>query len=139
MTDFQCLSRTFLLFKKINCPLAHIILFHLIVGHSSPSKYSSSHSIEASQSSSTSKTNGSEFDPSPLKTRAQRKNEGTKTIPLHKQKKMSKAAKREANAIFRLSKSSKIQILPLPFLTLSLINIICTFKMRRKGKRQQLN
>lgn len=71
-----------------------------------PSKISSSHSIEASQSSSASISSGSEYVPSPLKTRAQRKQASSIALPLHKQKKMSKSAKREANALSRLSKPS---------------------------------
>ncbi|KAM7523469.1 hypothetical protein LguiA_013371 [Lonicera macranthoides] len=39
-----------------------------------------------------------------MKTRAQRKKGVTNVLPLHKQKKLSKAAKREANALSRLSK-----------------------------------
>ncbi|KAM7497069.1 hypothetical protein LguiA_021483 [Lonicera macranthoides] len=48
----------------------------------------------------------SEFVPSPTQTRAQRLKKGTSVLLLHKQKKMSKAAKREANDLARLSKST---------------------------------
>ncbi|KAM7462572.1 hypothetical protein LguiA_030693 [Lonicera macranthoides] len=43
---------------------------------------------------------------SPLQTRAQRIKNGSKVTPLHKQKKLSKAAKREANALARTSKAN---------------------------------
>ncbi|KAM7464466.1 hypothetical protein LguiA_032587 [Lonicera macranthoides] len=51
-------------------------------------------------------SHASEHIPSPIRTRAQRKKGGTTTLPLHTQKKMSKAAKREANALSKLSKPS---------------------------------
>ncbi|KAM7485818.1 hypothetical protein LguiA_001827 [Lonicera macranthoides] len=54
---------------------------------------------------STANSSGSEYVPSPLKTTAQRQKTGTTVLPLQKQKKMSKAAKREANAVSRLAKS----------------------------------
>ncbi|KAM7477872.1 hypothetical protein LguiA_026085 [Lonicera macranthoides] len=54
---------------------------------------------------STTNSSSPEYVPSPLKTRAQRQKTGNTVLPLHKQKKMSKAAKREANAVFRLAKS----------------------------------
>ena len=70
------------------------------LGEGSPvNSFSASHTMNASSS-------GSEYVPSPLKTRAQRQKEGTSVLPLHKQKKLSKAAKREANALLRLSKPS---------------------------------
>ncbi|KAM7472764.1 hypothetical protein LguiA_010947 [Lonicera macranthoides] len=43
---------------------------------------------------STTNSNSPEYVPSPLKTRAQRQKTGTTVLPLHKQKRMSKAAKR---------------------------------------------
>ena len=64
-----------------------------------------SNSSSASHNSSAT-SSGTEYVPSPLKTRAQRVKTGTTALPLHRQKKMSKAAKREANAVSRLSKSS---------------------------------
>ncbi|KAM7469070.1 hypothetical protein LguiA_007253 [Lonicera macranthoides] len=54
---------------------------------------------------STTNSSSPKYVPSPLKTRAQRQKTGTTVLPLHKQKKMSKAAKRETNAISRLAKS----------------------------------
>ncbi|KAM7477637.1 hypothetical protein LguiA_025850 [Lonicera macranthoides] len=54
---------------------------------------------------STTNSSSPEYVPSPLKTRAQRQKTGTIVLPLRKQKKMSKGAKREGNAVSRLAKS----------------------------------
>jgi len=68
----------------------------------------SSHS--SSSGTNQSESSVSEYIPSPIKTRAQRQRGGTNVLPLHKQKKLSKAAKREASALARLSKSSTTPI-----------------------------
>ncbi|KAM7459852.1 hypothetical protein LguiA_036165 [Lonicera macranthoides] len=65
---------------------------------------SSSTSQLSSNPTNKSGANDSEYFPSPTKTRAQRKKGGTNVLPLHKQKKLSKAAQWEANALSRLSK-----------------------------------
>ncbi|KAM7522788.1 hypothetical protein LguiA_012690 [Lonicera macranthoides] len=69
--------------------------------------YSSS-SIQKSppHSSSSSYITGSTRVHSHLQTRAQRIKNGSKVTPLHEQKKLSKAAKREANALARTSKAN---------------------------------
>ncbi|KAM7496675.1 hypothetical protein LguiA_021089 [Lonicera macranthoides] len=65
---------------------------------------SSSTSQPSSNPTNKSGANDSEYFPSPMKTRAQRKKGGTNVLPFHKQKKLSKTIKNEANALSRLSK-----------------------------------
>lgn len=81
-----------------------------VLDNDSSSNPAQTYSHEFPQSTNSPSLVGSVYVSSPIQTRAQRLKKGTTVLPLHKQKKMSKAAKREANAISRLIKTRNTPI-----------------------------